>query len=147
MNVSPGKDEDGNDLPPLSQKEKSRRSRQLFVDRVQAFHEACYTELSAQSALTLTKTQRGKKVPASGKMVARSFKEEKPTLAQWWKLKLHVEEHYHRASWVRANATLPVHGHESLRVFYVSTSRTLVALTATDTPPTVLRHSRKASLS
>ena len=28
-------DEDGNDLPPLSVKEKARRARMLFVDRVQ----------------------------------------------------------------------------------------------------------------
>ena len=38
QNKPPGKVlEDGNDLPPLSQKEKSRRGRMLFVERVQAF--------------------------------------------------------------------------------------------------------------
>ena len=35
MAVPPGKDADGNDLPPLSSKEKARRARMLFVERIQ----------------------------------------------------------------------------------------------------------------
>jgi len=94
-----GKDEDGNDLPPLSQKEKSRRARQLFVSRVQAFHQACITELSQTSTLTPSRLVRGKKVAPKGRFVARANMEEKPTLAQWFKLKVHLEEHFHRTSW------------------------------------------------
>jgi len=101
LDKPPGKDEDGNDLPPLSQKEKSRRARMLFVDRVQAFQAAALTEISQSAALKPTKTSQAtnKKVPPSQRFLDRQRKEEKPTLAQWWKLKIHLEEHFHRTSW------------------------------------------------
>jgi len=96
----PGKDDDGNDLPPLSQKEKSRRARMMFVDRVQAFQAAALTEISQSSSLKPTRILgQNKKVPASQRFLDRQHKEEKPTLAQWWKLKIHLEEHFHRTSW------------------------------------------------
>ena len=84
LDKPPGKDEDGNDLPPLSQKEKSRRARMLFVDRVQAFQAAALTEISQSAALKPTKTSQAtnKKVPPSQRFLDRQRKEEKPTLAQ-----------------------------------------------------------------
>lgn len=100
VNKPPGKDEDGNDLPPLSQKEKSRKARELLVSRVQAFYSAARTELSQTSSLMRTRVGGARKKPAGETLfVERSNKDDKPTFAQWWKLKLHLEEHFHRTSW------------------------------------------------
>jgi len=96
----PGKNEDGEDLPPLSQKEKSRRARMLFVSRVQAIFSACMTEISQTSSLKFTRvSKRKQKVSPKNMLVARSNQEEKPTLSQWWKLKVHIEHHYYRSAW------------------------------------------------
>jgi len=99
QNKPPGKDSDGNDLPPLTQKEKSRRARMLFVERVQAFQSACFTELSQTTALKLTRILRSKKVAPTASLIARATSEEKPTLAQWYKLKCHIEQHCYRTAW------------------------------------------------
>jgi len=95
----PGKDEDGNDLPPLSQKEKARRARMLFVDRVQKFQQACLTELSQSSSLKRTRVLGGGKTPPQELFLQRAISENKPTLAQWYKLKVHLEVHFHRTAW------------------------------------------------
>ena len=71
----------------------------LFVERVQAYHKACVTELSQQASLQMTKVFRKKNGPAATMFMARQYEEEKPTLQQWWKLKLHLEQHFHRTSW------------------------------------------------
>ena len=108
QNKPPGKDSDGNDLPPLTQKEKSRRARMLFVERVQAFQSACFTELSQTTALKLTRILRSKKVAPTASLIARATSEEKPTLAQWYKLKCHIEQHCcaHECSNGRIDASL-----------------------------------------
>ncbi len=71
------------------------------MNRVQNFTAAAYTELSQSSSLVRTKKQRTRKGRVSPKQlfVDRSRKEEKPTLAQWCKLKRHLEVHFHRTSW------------------------------------------------
>lgn len=101
----PGKDEDGNDLPPLSAKEKARRARMMFVDRVQHFQSAAVTELSQTSSLKLAKLLRKKKVLAKDMLTARAVQEEKPTLAQWFKLKMHIEHHFFRTPWAFPQGT------------------------------------------
>jgi len=95
----PGVDEDGNDLPPLSQKEKARRARMLFVERVQAFQGATITQISNTSSLRLTTKMSTKKVKPEDMFAERAKVEEKPTLAQWFALKVHVERHFYRAKW------------------------------------------------
>jgi len=96
QNKPPGKDEDGNDLPPLSSKEKARLSRRIFVDRIQVFYQATLTELSQTSAL---RRWRGKKIAKDRSFIERVDRENKPTLREWLALKLHLEEHFHRARW------------------------------------------------
>jgi hypothetical protein len=72
----------------------------LFVDRVQKYEQAVMTELSQTSSLKITKVVRPKKPPRSELIyLDRQNKEQKPRLAQWWKLKVHVERHFHRTSW------------------------------------------------
>ena len=95
----PGKDENGDDLPPLTVKEKARRARSMFVDRVQAFHQACITELSQSSSLKPTRAAKGAKVAPTMMLVERNKRDEKPSLAQWYKLKVHCEQHFYRARW------------------------------------------------
>jgi len=96
----PGKDEDGKDLPPLTPKEKARTARMLFVNRVQRFQEAALTELSQSSALAPTRASEKKRVvPSKEIFLTRTQAENKPTLKQWWKLKVHLERHFHRTSW------------------------------------------------
>ena len=98
---SPGMDEDGNPLPPLSVKEKARRARSLFVERVQAFYQACLTDLAMTSSLKPTKaalTKRGVVRPYEHN-IQRSKREQKPSLAQWVLLKVHCEHHFYRARW------------------------------------------------
>jgi len=100
QNKPAGKDADGNDLPPLSAKEKSRIARALFVSRVQSFYGAAVTELSQASSLRMTRVLRSKKIAPESQLINRANQEEKPTLAQWFQLKEHVERHYHRTAWV-----------------------------------------------
>jgi len=95
----PGKDEDGNDLPPLSIKEKSRRARMLFVERVQTFHGATITELSQSSSLKLSTKMSAVGVKPEAMFNSRANTEEKPTLTQWFALKSHVEHHFYRTVW------------------------------------------------
>ena len=52
-----------------------------------------------QASLQMTKVFRKKNGPAATMFMARQYEEEKPTLQQWWKLKLHLEQHFHRTSW------------------------------------------------
>jgi hypothetical protein len=90
---------DGNDLPPRTAKMKATMARDLFVTRVQAFYSAVRTELSQTTSLMRSRVSRGTKRPAKELFVGRAHKEEKPTLAQWWKLKCHLEQHFNRTSW------------------------------------------------
>ena len=82
-----GKDEDGNDLPPLTSKQKAQKARELFVMRVQAYYSAARTELSQSASIKRTKVAGTRKVlPGKAQFVARSTKDEKPTLLQWYVL-------------------------------------------------------------
>ena len=76
-------------------------ARDLFVMRIQAFYSAVRTELSQTASLMRSRVARGhKKAPSANELlVDRAHKEEKPTLLQWWKLKCHLEQHFHRTSW------------------------------------------------
>jgi len=71
----------------------------LFVERIQKFNSACVTELSQTSALKLTKILRARRVAPKNMFALRSTTEEKPTLAQWYKLKCHLEFHCYRTKW------------------------------------------------
>lgn len=81
--------------PPLSAKEKARKARGIFVERVQAMYGACLTELSQGAALHRTRAL----VTPEVRHTERSARENRPTLAQWWKIKLHMEHHFYRAAW------------------------------------------------
>jgi hypothetical protein len=87
--------DDGEARPPLSAKMKAQLARQKFVKRIQTFYGSCVTELSQGGAL---KRKRAK-VSAVQRQDYRTNQESRPTLAQWFKVKRHVEEHFFQSTW------------------------------------------------
>ena len=79
MSKPPGKDEDGNDIPPLPPKEKARRQRMLFVDRVQELQQACMSELSQSSSLKRTRAQASKRRVHPAMLYVERQNQEVPT--------------------------------------------------------------------
>jgi hypothetical protein len=86
-------------VPPMStsgdESERLPLSRQIFVSRIQAFYIACVTDLSQASTIKW----RRPKVSMSGRHEYRVNQESKPTLAQWYNIKRHVENHFYNTSW------------------------------------------------
>ena len=97
----PGPGPDGEEMPPLTAKEKARLARQIFVERVQAMYGACLIEMSQASYL--------KRVHPVVKKELRHEKrisvENKPTLSEWFEIKKHVEKHYFKTPYA-----MPVKG-------------------------------------
>ena len=85
----------GDDRVPLTAKQKTHLARQTFVERVQAFYSTCLTEMAQGGAL---KRKRAK-VSATQRQDYRTNQESRPTLAQWFNIKRHVESHYYNTSW------------------------------------------------
>jgi len=81
---------------PLSAKEKSRLARMKFVERVSALYGGCLTELAGNGALK----KRRVKVPKNKKFEFLSSTDNKPSMAEWFKIKLHVEKHFYKSRWV-----------------------------------------------
>jgi hypothetical protein len=79
----------------LTPKEKARVARQTFVKRVGELYGACLTELSQGGAL---KKKRAK-VATNERHDYRTSKESKPTLAEWFKIKRHVERFFFKTKW------------------------------------------------
>ena len=79
---------DGEEPPPaLTEKEKKRIARTLFVERVKAFYSCAVREMSQGAGI---KRVRPKVQPAR-RHDYRLEQESKPTLAQWLEIKEHVE--------------------------------------------------------
>ena len=92
---------DGKQPEVKSAKEKSRDARMLLVHRVSEFYGACLTEVSQGFALK----RRNKRTKKDATHEKRLNTESKPTLAEWFKIKKHVERHYYKNKYV-----LPVTG-------------------------------------
>ena len=71
-------------------------ARDLFVERIQTFYTACITEMSRGSAMR----RKRPKVSAVERQQYRTEQENRPTLSQWFKIKVHVERHYYKTSWI-----------------------------------------------
>ena len=78
-------------------KEQSRLARNLFVERIQAFYSACMTELTHGAEGI---KQKRPKVSNEERHDYRAEQENRPTLAQWFKIKTHVETHYYQTGWM-----------------------------------------------
>ena len=85
----------------LSPKELATTTRALFVERVQAMYRACVTSLSEGASLK----RKTRKVGVAERHDYRTNLENRPTLAQWLKLKVHAEKFFYRTTW-----SLPVQG-------------------------------------
>jgi hypothetical protein len=72
-----------------------QKARKLFVERSQAIYEGCLTDLSQGGALR----RKRAKVGTTEKYNYRTNMESKPTLAQWCKIKTHVEKSYYKSKW------------------------------------------------
>ena len=87
---------EGEEPPPaLSEKERSRVARNLFVERIQAFYTTCMTEMSQGSAIQ----RKRPKVSNEKLQEYRTEQENRPTLAEWLKIRVHVEKQYYDTQW------------------------------------------------
>ena len=88
--------EESNDFSTQTPAQKAQAARQTFVERVQVFYGACMTEMSQGSALR----RRRAEVSTLKRHEFRIGQESRPTLAEWFKLKQHVERHFYMSgSW------------------------------------------------
>ena len=81
--------------PPMSAKQNGQGARQTFVERIQAFYGSCMTEMSQSGALR----RKRAKVTAIQRQDHRINQESKPTLSQWYAIKLHAEKRFCNTSW------------------------------------------------
>ena len=95
--LSPATIEEGDDDKlQTTAKQKAQMARQLFVLRIQEFYGACVTDMSQGGALKRTRA----KVSAEERQEYRANQENPPSLAEWSKVKVHVEKHFYNAPWV-----------------------------------------------
>jgi len=80
---------------PYSPAEKTRLARMKFVERVSTLYGACLTELSQNGALTKKRTR----VSKNRRFFQLSSTDNKPTMAEWFKIKTHVEQHFYKSKW------------------------------------------------
>ena len=81
---------------PYTPAERARLARMKFVERTTTIYSSCLTELSQHGALKKAR----KKVSKSQRLAMLSSTDNKPTLAEWFKVKTHVEKHFYKVRWV-----------------------------------------------
>jgi hypothetical protein len=86
----------------LKTKDTAQNARQVFVSRVQEFYGACVNEIARGGALQ----RKQAKVSAASVQDLRAAQESRPTFAEWYKLKLHVEDHSYRTAWTLPRGNL-----------------------------------------
>ena len=80
---------------PYTPAERARLARMKFVERISTLYSSCLTELSQHGALKKGR----KKVVKSQRLATFSSTDNKPTLAEWFEIKKHVEKHFYKAHW------------------------------------------------